>query len=182
MVNSSMVNRLDRKQLLQSVALGLAALGLGLLVLPVSAHAANNCPWINEATASGLLGSDAIGTATGAGAGQPGTCTFVSQHEGTTRTLRINVEVAADPHARLGELAQLCGTDAANLPAIGNEAVVCTADDRKGGLGERVLGRVRDQVFTITISSTQKRDPVLNRSALKTRISTAAEQVSGNLF
>jgi hypothetical protein len=178
MGNSSVArHELDLKRLLQS-----AALGLGLLLLPASAYAANNCPWINEATASGLLGGDAVGAATGAGAGQPGTCTFVSQMGGTTRTLRINVEIVPDPHARLGELTQHCGTDTANMPAIGNEAVVCSADDRKGGLGERVLGRVRDQVFSITIGSTQKHDPVLDRSALKTRIFTAAEQVSGNLF
>jgi hypothetical protein len=177
MVNSSMAKYgLDLKRLLQS-----AALGAALLALPASAHAANNCPWINEATASGLLGGDATGTATGAGTGQPGVCIFVSQHEGATHTLRIVVELSPDPHARLGELAHLCGSGAAIMPAIGNEALVCE-DDSKGALGERVLGRVRDQVFNLTIASTQKHDPLLDRSALKARIAIAAEQVSGNLF
>jgi hypothetical protein len=68
------------------------------------------------------------------------------------------------------------------LRAIGNEALSCAADDRKGGIGERVVGRVRDQVFTITISSTLKNDPGLNRDVLRSKIYTAAEQVSGNLF
>jgi hypothetical protein len=68
------------------------------------------------------------------------------------------------------------------LKAIGNEALICAADDRKAGMGERIVGRVRDQVFTITIASSVKNDPILTRDILKTRIYTAAEQVSGNLF
>ena len=49
-------------------------------------------------------------------------------------------------------------------------------------MGERLVGRVRDQVFTITISTTLKNDPILTRDEIKSRIYTAAEQVSGNLF
>ncbi len=157
-------------------------LGISLLCWPTAGRASNNCAWMNEATASGLLGSDAVGTFTEAAAGQPAVCTFANQSNGATRTLRVTVEVAADPHARLAAVAQVCGSDAVPLKAIGNEAVVCTADDRKSGLGERVVGRVRDQVFTITISTTLKGDSILTRDALKAKIYTAAEQVSGNLF
>jgi hypothetical protein len=149
--------------------------------LPTVAHAANNCDWMNEATASGLLGGDAVGDVSAA-AGEPTVCTFTQMTAGVKRTLRITVEIAADAHARVGVLAQSCGADAAPIKAIGNEALVCAADDRKAGLGERVVGRVRDQVFTITIASSLKNDPVLNRDALKSRIYTAAEQVAGNLF
>ena len=149
--------------------------------LPTVAHAANNCAWLNEATASGLLGGDAVGDVSGA-AGEPTVCMFTQMTAGVKRTLRIAVEIATDPHARVGVLAQSCGADAAPIKAIGNEALVCAADDRKAGLGERVVGRVRDQVFAITIASSLKNDPVLNRDALKSRIYTAAEQVAGNLF
>jgi len=152
------------------------------LTLPTVGHATNNCPWINEATAGGLLGGDAVGMKTDATAGQPTVCTFTQQGTGVTRTLRITVEIAPEPHVRMGAVAQVCGSDASPIKAIGNEALVCTADDRKGGLGERVVGRVRDQVFTITIASTLKGDPILNREALKAKIYTAAEQVAGNLF
>jgi hypothetical protein len=114
--------------------------------------------------------------------GQPTVCTFTQQDAGVTRTLRITVEIAAEPHVRMSAVAQVCGADALPIKAIGNEALVCTADDRKGGVGERVIGRVRDQVFTITLASTLKVDPILNRDALKARIYTAAEQVAGNLF
>ncbi|MGA2851743.1 MAG: hypothetical protein ABSE46_22290 [Terracidiphilus sp.] len=159
----------------------LLAIGVICLSLPALSHATNNCPWLNEATAGGLLGGDAIGMKTGAD-GQPTVCTFTQQDTGVTRTLRITVEIASDPHARMSAVAQVCGADALPIKAIGNEALVCTADDRKGAVGERVVGRVRDQVFTITIASTLKADPILNRDALKARIYTAAEQVAGNLF
>lgn len=158
-------------------------LGLCLAGLPATAHAANNCTWLNEATASGFLGGNAVGTFTAPASGQPAICAFVDQSAAATRTLRITVEVAADPHARMMDtITKECGADAAPLKAIGNEAVVCAADDRKGGLGKRVVGRVRDQVFTITIGTTLKGDPILTRDALGAKIYSAAEQVSGNLF
>jgi hypothetical protein len=154
-----------------------------LIAAPALSHAANNCAWINESTASGLLGGDAVGVLTDSPSpGQPTVCTFTQDDAGIKRTLRITVEIAPDPHTRLAAVSQACGTDAAPLKAIGNEAMVCTADDRKTGPGERVVGRVRDQVFTITLSTSLKSDPILTREALKTRIYTAAEQVAGNLF
>lgn len=172
-------NRVDLNGALRRLALTL--LGAGLIGGPVCAHAANNCAWINETTAGGLLGGDAVGELSEV-AGQPTVCTFTQMTAGVKRVLRVTVEIAADPHARMSEIAQGCGADAAPLTAIGNEALVCAADDRKAGLGERVVGRVRDQVFTITIASSLKNDPQLTRDVLKSRIYTAAEQVAGNLF
>jgi hypothetical protein len=159
-----------------------SALTWGLLILPGICHAANSCPWINETTASGVLGGDAIGSFSEASSSQPAVCTFVQTVAGGTRTLRIAVEQTPDFLARLESEYKVCGTDPAPLPAIGNEARICNADDGKKVFAERVVGRVRDQVFTITIGSTLKRDSILTREALRTRVSTAAEQVSGNLF
>jgi len=172
-------NRIGLKRTLRR--LDLALLAVCLIGAPAGAHAANNCAWLNEATAGGLLGGDAVGEVSEA-AGQPTVCTFTEKDTGVVRTLRITVEIAADSHARMGEIAQGCGADAVPLTAIGNEALVCAADDRKAGLGERVVGRVRDQVFTITIASSLKNDPLLTRDVLKSKIYTAAEQVAGNLF
>ncbi|MGA3344672.1 MAG: hypothetical protein ABSC76_07310 [Terracidiphilus sp.] len=42
-------------------------------------------------------------------------------------------------------------------------------------MGERVVGRVRDQIFTITIDATLKGDPILTCDELKSRIYTADE-------
>ena len=159
----------------------LTLLGGCIIGLPARAMAANNCAWITESTASGLLGGDAVGEVSAA-SGQPTVCTFTQMGAGVKRTLRITVEIAPEPHARMEAVAQVCGADQLPIKAIGNEAMVCAADDRKAGPGERVVGRVRDQVFTITISTTLKNDTILTRDALKTRIYTAAEQVAGNLF
>lgn len=157
-------------------------LGLCLVCLPALTNAKTSCLWMNEATASGLLGGDSVGTFTEATAGQPAVCTFTQQGKGTLRTLRITVAVASDPLASLGALARVCGADAAPLKAIGNEALTCSTDEHKGGHGRWVIGRVRDQVFTIRLSSLLKDDPVLNPDTLMARAYTAAEQVSGNLF
>jgi hypothetical protein len=163
------------------VRIGLVAFAALLPLMPVSARAANNCPWLNETTASGLVGGAAIGEFV-AGEGQPSVCTFTQHAENATRTLQISVEIAADPHARFLSLAQTCEAAATPLPAIGNEAVVCPIDPRGKMPGERVLGRVRDQVFTITLSTSLKNDPVLTSGVIQSKINTAAEQVSGNLF
>jgi len=162
--------------------LRLIALGVCLIGLPALCHATNKCAWINEATVSGLLGGEAVGAVTEAAPGQPSVCTFTQQGDKGKRTLRVTVEIAMDSHARLGAIALECGADAVPLRAIGNEAMICTADEDKKRMGERVVGRVRDQVFTITISTSLKNDPVLTSDALKSRIYTAAEQISGNLF
>jgi len=162
--------------------LRLTAIGVCLIGLSTVCQAANYCAWINEATVSGLLGGEAVGVVTEAPAGQPAACAFIQQGERGKRSLRVTVEIARDAHARLGAIAPACGTDAVPMRAIGNEALICTADEHKNQMGERVVGRVRDQVFTITIGTTLKNDPILTRDELKSRIYTAAEQVSGNLF
>jgi hypothetical protein len=161
--------------------IGLALAGI-CLAAPSLCHAKNDCPWLNEATASGFLGGSALGDFTAAATGKPAVCTFVEQEANFTRTLTITVEIAADAHARMSEVAQICGAGASTLKAIGNEALVCPANDRKAGMGERVVGRVRDQVFTVTIGTTLKDDQEMTRDALIAKIGTAAEQVAGNLF
>jgi hypothetical protein len=153
-----------------------------LIGVPASCRAANNCAWINEATASSLLGGEAVGAVTESVAGQPAVCEFTHHDESGKRTLRLTLEIVGDAHARLVASAQACGGDAVPLKAIGNEALICAADERKNQMGERVVGRVRDQVFTITISTTIKNDPILTRDEVKSRLYMAAEQVSGNLF
>jgi hypothetical protein len=75
-----------------------------------------------------------------------------------------------------------CVQAAEVLPAIGNEAYRCTTEHGGEAVAEQVVGRVRDQVFTIVIRTVGKGATVLNMDDLKSRISTATEQVSGNLF
>ena len=156
--------------------------GLTLIGAPVVALAANNCPWMNEATASSLLGGNAIGSYSASTADQPAVCTFTQNEVDVTRVLRITVNLAKDdPHAQLMRSEAACGPHRSPLKAIGNEAVACEIDESNSGRGARVFGRVRDQVFEI-VMTTRKGDAILKSDALRIRINTAAEQVSGNLF
>lgn len=153
-----------------------------LPALPAAVRAANNCPWLTEATAGGLLGGTAVGTFTAGQPGQPSTCSFVDKESGGTRELTITVEINPDAHTQLAAMMHDCGASGSLLQAIGNEAAVCAMDSRRKSLAERVVGRVRDQIFTIAIMTSLKDDPVLDHSMLMTKIYTASEQVAGNLF
>ncbi len=160
----------------------LRLLALLAVAFTPAACAAENCPWLNAATASGLIGANATAVYTAAAAGKPAVCTFTEASAHMPRVLEIRVEIVPDPHVRLMALDASCTGAASPLTAIGNEAIACSADEHKDKPAERVVGRVRDQVFTITLTSNGKQDSVLDRDELKIRISTAAEQVSGNLF
>ena len=162
--------------------LGWVVLGIILLPDPAATLAANNCPWMNEATASGLLGGDAVGAYSPSGSNKPAACTFTQNAADVTRILKITVEAAPDdPHARLMKSESACGPDPSPLKAIGNEAVACV-EERPEIRSARAVGRVRDQVFEILITTTRTDDPLLTHDALRIRINAAAEQVSGNLF
>jgi len=154
-----------------------------MLAMRIPAHASNACPWMNEATASGLLGDEAVGSYTAASStNRRATCRFTQGNGAAVRQLVLEVESTSDATTRVKSMQKACSSAATTLQAIGNEAVVCAADDGKSRLGEFVVGRVRDQMFTIRISSSLKNDPVLTHEALRNRISSAAEQIAGNLF
>ena len=155
---------------------------LCVFALPGSAHAANNCPWINEATVSGLLDGQVVGSFNQGAAGQPATCSFVLKEAGGTRMVNITVEAVQDAHSRVMSMTKGCKQPREVLPSIGNEAYVCTTEHGKGAVAERVVGRVRDQFFTISFSATGRGTWILGLQDLRTRISTVSEQVSGNLF
>jgi hypothetical protein len=161
---------------------GQLAVALCIFGLPNSAHASNNCPWINEATVSGLLDGPAVGAFNQGSLGQSATCNFVFKTAGGARTFTISVETVQDAHARVMSMAKGCKQPQEVLPAIGNEAYICATEHSKDAIAERVVGRVRDQVFTILISTTGKGDLILSAQDLKSRISLASEEVSGNLF
>ena len=155
-----------------------------LPMIAVCAQAENKCPWLNEATASDLIGGgNAVGSYVPAAAGKAAVCNFTERTGEAVRTLQIAVNVANDPHGKfLANVQRDCRATSDSLKAIGNEAVTCSILRQQTVIGERVLGRVRDQLFSITLSTTMKHDPVLTPAILKMDISVAAEQVAGNLF
>jgi hypothetical protein len=176
-----MANRINRNCRFLRVR-GILLVAACLVGFALSAHASNNCPWINEATVSGLLEGLAVGEFNPGTDGQPATCNFVRKTTGGTRTLTVTVETILDAHDRVMKIVKNCVQPPEVLPAIGNEASVCATEHGKDALSPRVVGRVRDQVFTIAIGTTGKGDAAMGMADVKTRIAIAAEQVSGNLF
>jgi hypothetical protein len=93
-----------------------------------------SCPWLNQATAAGVLG----GPVTQAG------CIF------TRGSLELRIEAGRD----FEWYAATCKSDAVHLKAIGTEALAC-----RGETGEQVVGKVRDRAFLVRIT-TNDRDKV----------------------
>jgi hypothetical protein len=107
-------------------------------------------------------------------------CNFAYRDGSMTRELRITVEQAKNPELTFNSYKAQCRQSENPLRAIGNEAVICAAN--KTGKGEQVFGRVRDNVFTITITTSAQNDPAMSRDVLIEKAELVAEQVSGNLF
>lgn len=124
------------------------------------------CPWMNAATAAGILeGAVEMTVST------PSTCEFVRQKPFVS-SLRIEVATGLPTPDK-------CSSNATLLKAIGNEAVACAEDGKDGLRIERVSGRVRDQHFIIRVSTT---DASWAQASLFEEARRAAEQVAGNLF
>jgi hypothetical protein len=158
---------------------------LFLLVTPLPALCQGNvgCPWLNVATASGVLrSSDNSGTMAAMSQGSKEACTFLYHDATASRELRITTEEVQDPSQAMTSYKTHCSGEASPLPAIGNEAVMCAADVKGQAAGEQVIGRVRDQVFTVAISTSARNDPSMSGDDLKERTRNIAEQVAGALF
>jgi hypothetical protein len=149
----------------------LLALLVLLIVLPVIGRAAETCPWLNPATAAGVLGSPVSLTITHENSNRDDmACNFAG-----VSSLHIGVQTMDPPRAEFTARVAECGSDPAPLKAIGNEAVVCTPDKRSA----QVVGRVRNRIFTILISTT---NASLTQAVLREKARDVAEHVAGNLF
>lgn len=90
-----------------------------------------SCPWLNQATAAGVLG----------GAVRQVGCTFIRG------ALELRIEAAKDFEA----YAATCRSVAVPLKGIGSEAIAC-----RGEAGEQVVGRVRDRAFVARITTNDR--------------------------
>jgi hypothetical protein len=178
------------------------------LSFPVLCRAQETCLWMNAATAGGVLGGAVTATVShpkahppkvqtanaqsSAGplsadpevAGYAGNgmddsdCTFLRQPP-IAGTLRIQVRTMSTPAKEFASYKARCGPHAIPLRAIGNEAFVCTLDEKTGQHSEQVVGRVRERSFVIRLSV---KDPSMTQSAIREKAQKAAEIVAGNLF
>ncbi len=141
-----------------------AALGL--------AHAAETgCPWMNAATAGGVLGGGVTETVTKNR--DDAICVFVR----SGMRLSIDVKTMSDPAKEFPAYLARCGKRANPLRAVGNEAVACMVKEAGGGTAGQVVGRVRTRAFVIRVNGDG-----LSQAALTEKARNVAEQVAGNLF
>jgi hypothetical protein len=153
-----------------------------LTPVPVFCQANVGCPWLNVATASGVLRSSENGTMATLSQGSREACGFVYHDATALRELRITTEQVQVPNQAITSAKAHCSGEASPLQGVGNEAVMCAANVKGQAEGEQVIGRVRDQVFTVTITTTARNDPSMSRDELKEKTRNIAEQVAGALF
>jgi hypothetical protein len=128
---------------------------------------------MNAATAHGLLGGDVSAKfLPDTNSKDAGNCEFARTSDARIK-LRIEVTVLQWPAAQFGAFVAKCGSSGNPLKAIGNEAVGCTS-----GREQRVIARVRDRVFVITLLPSETATADAARQAVR----KAAEMVAGNLF
>jgi hypothetical protein len=132
------------------------------------AAGAVSCPVLTTATARGAIGEVQL-KVTHSEKDSGYTCDF------TGAEIELTIEVSTLPSpgqfARFTDTACQGGRDIVQLKAIGNEAVACSL-----GAAEKVVSRVRNQVFSIRLNSTGAAKP--SRSTAR----DLAETVAGNLF
>jgi hypothetical protein len=123
---------------------------------------------MNAATASGIVGRQLAADFTPGPRGpESGVCHFASMGD-INNVLTIEVSIMKSVQTEWPSFRSKCGSGAKPLKAIGNEAVECSSDGQR-----RVIGRVRDQAFTIKITAP---------GVTSERAKKAAEIVAGNLF
>jgi hypothetical protein len=132
-----------------------------LLLIAAACHAEQPCPFLNNATAEGVLGAATIATAAGH------VCMFT---RGSSQ-LRIEVETVSLPYK------SHCEPNPTPLKAIGNEAVACSVESGNGYISELINGRVRGRAFFIRLTSNN-----IARSVLREKACSVAEQVAGILY
>ncbi|MFY9644435.1 MAG: hypothetical protein WAK29_04605 [Terriglobales bacterium] len=156
------------------------SLSLALLV-PQLCHSQSKCPWLNEATARGILGGPVALTAHTATNGT-GVCEFTRQQGAINLLLRISVDLMTDIPKQFPTYLAQCGPTPTPLRAIGNEAVMCTLQDKDNHYSEAVVGRVRDQAFVVRVSSSVQNDASMTQSMRRQKANLVAEQLAGILF
>ena len=127
-----------------------------ILLFAAASRGQQSCPWLNAATAAGVLGGDVKSQIT------EDSCLFA---HGSSE-LRIEVKTVNLPYK------PDCSPNPTALRAIGNEAVAC---EKPGS--DQVAGRVRDRAFFVRLTSND-----FSRIALREKVHSVAEQVAGILF
>ena len=182
-------------------ALPTLMVAVGLLA-SVQCHAEAKCPWLNAATAGGVLGGEVQLTVTAPPehGTQPHTepnvytedqvrmdrfdvsCAFSRKTDSGVSSLGIVVKTMSDSSKEFAvHLAGCEGTRVA-LKGIGNEAVQCVLKNGSSTGEQKVIARVRDRAFILTVVRPPGAATPLESDALRDDTRNMAEQVAGSLF
>jgi hypothetical protein len=154
----------------------------GSFASTVRCRAQTQCPWLNAATAAGVLGGDVQATVTPPTSQGDTTCDFKRSQRSTVFELTIAVHTMALPLKDFATYLARCFGTVVPLKAIGNEAVQCVPSSNSFNGGEQIIGRVRDRVFVIDIKGGLPKQSASTQSGLSEEARNVAEQVAGALF
>jgi hypothetical protein len=180
----------------------MTVLGLACWALvPEQCNAQSKCPWLNAATAAGLLGGEVQlvvtppvdpGKSKGAGAAMYSeqlrmdrydvSCDFSRKTDTGARTLSIVVKTMTDPGKEFASFLALCTGSTVAQKGIGNEAVQCVWKDNSHPGYEQVIARARDRAFVLTLHRDAASHPAPDSGELSPEARNVAEQVAGSLF
>lgn len=154
----------------------------GSVISPLQCRAEGQCPWLNAATAGGVLGGEVQTSVTALTSQGDATCEFKRTQDSVVFTLRIAVQTMTHPLSDFASFLAQCGGTTLPLTAIGNEAVQCVANNGSDDGEEKVIGRVRDRAFVIAVKVNSTKRPATAKGGLSKEARNVAEQVAGALF
>jgi len=149
-------------------------------VAPLHCRGQSSCPWINAATAEGVLDSK-VDSSVQETRGKDMNCTFKSVETSGTRSLVVEVRDIDDREKGYAEAESKCTSAPTPVRGLGNEAFECVAD-HPDSHAMMIIGRVREKLFVVSVIMTGRRDRGLTAASLEDKVTIAAGQVVGNLF
>jgi hypothetical protein len=173
----------------------------GCLLAPMESRAQAKCPWLNAATAGGVLGGEVQmavtapvepGPVKGVGTAMYSdqvrmdrfdvNCEFTRKVTSGVDTLRITVKTMGDQAKEFHSFVALCGGQTVALRGIGNEAVQCVMKNSSETAQQQVIARVRDRAFVLTITRPAAEAAAVTGDGLRDDTRNTAEQIAGSLF
>jgi hypothetical protein len=158
----------------------LFALIVGTFIAPRCGLAEVSCPWLNSATAAGVLGGEVQANVTPLTPQGDTTCDFRRTEHSSVSSLTIAVHTMALPSKDFASYLARCSGTAVALKAVGNEAVQCVSNNSSGA--EQIIGRVRDRAFVIDLKRGVPGQRTSTAGGLSEEARNVAEQIAGALF
>jgi hypothetical protein len=145
--------------------------------MPRAAHG-ETCPWLNAATAQGILGGTVrIDVSHPSPNADLTVCRFTT--DAGAAELSIVVAPRATGLPQLGAQPVDCGSSGKKLIGVGNDATQCEMH-RDGNLIAMVSGRVRDRLFTVRWSGPEHAAHA--KDTINSQVEVLSEMVAGALF